>query len=400
VNSLGANVVDLMKLRTASGTALLTVFATPTGRLGYQNNVTTLSTTSTTPVSSSAWHKLEVHVVVNGDASRTQTFLDDQPVAALTRTESLGTTPVGRVQVGENLTGRSYDVGFDDVRVSAPDATPPSTPTGLTAAPGQSGLDLSWTPSTDDVGVTGYDVYLGADRVGSTTGTSFPVTGLLCGASYDVGVEAHDAAGNVSPRAPLTASTAACPPTALFADDFETGSTGRWTSNLGLVADATQAHGGSFGVRAASGAAGAAAWAYQQLPTPLGDLDATLWFRLNSVGPNVVDLMKLRTATGTALLTVFATSTGRLGYQNNVTSPSTTSSTIASMGAWHKLEVHVVVDGDASRTETLLDNQPVVALTKTESLGTTPVGRFQVGENIAGRTYDVGFDDVAVNPGS
>jgi hypothetical protein len=400
VNSLGANVVDLMKLRTASGTALLTVFATPTGRLGYQNNVTTLSTTSTTPVSSSAWHKLEVHVVVNGDASRTQTFLDDQPVAALTRTESLGTTPVGRVQVGENLTGRSYDVGFDDVRVSAPDATPPSTPTGLTAAPGQSGLDLSWTPSTDDVGVTGYDVYLGADRVGSTTGTSFPVTGLLCGASYDVGVEAHDAAGNVSPRAPLTASTAACLPTALFADDFETGSTGRWTSNLGLVADPTQAHGGSFGVRAASGAAGAAAWAYQQLPTPLGDVDAALWFRLNSIGPNVVDLMKLRTATGTALLTVFATSTGRLGYQNNVTSPSTTSSTVASMGAWHKLEVHVVVDGDASRTETLLDNQPVAGLTKTESLGTTPVGRFQVGENIAGRTYDVGFDDVAVNPGS
>jgi hypothetical protein len=110
--------------------------------------------------------------------------------------------------------------------------------------------------------------------------------------------------------------------------------------------------------------------------------------------------MKLRTATGTALLTVFATSTGRLGYQNNVTTLSTTSSTAASTGAWHELEVHVAVNGDASRTQTFLDGQPVAALSKTESLGTTPVGRVQVGENIAGRSYDVGFDDVAVNPGS
>jgi hypothetical protein len=59
-------VVDLLKLRTASGTALLTVFASPTGVLGYQNNVTTLSTYSHTAVSLGIWHKLELHVVING----------------------------------------------------------------------------------------------------------------------------------------------------------------------------------------------------------------------------------------------------------------------------------------------------------------------------------------------
>jgi hypothetical protein len=283
---------------------------------------------------------------------------------------------------------------------TAADTTAPSAPTGVSASPGQTSLGLSWTPATDDVAVSGYNVYVGGAEVGSTATTAYSVTGLTCGTRYDLAVETYDAAGNVSARAPVTASTSPCPVSGLFADDFETGTLGRWTANLGLVADATQAHGGSFGVRAASGTGGAAAWAYQQLPSAQGDVDATLWFRLNSVGPNVVDLMKLRTATGTALLTVFATSTGRLGYQNNVTTLSTTSSTAASTGAWHELEVHVAVNGDASRTQTFLDGQPVAALSKTESLGTTPVGRVQVGENIAGRSYDVGFDDVAVNPGS
>jgi hypothetical protein len=33
---------------------------------------------------------------------------------------SLGTTPVGKLQVGENISGRSYDVTLDDVSVSTP----------------------------------------------------------------------------------------------------------------------------------------------------------------------------------------------------------------------------------------------------------------------------------------
>jgi hypothetical protein len=259
-------------------------------------------------------------------------------------------------------------------------------------------LGVSWSAATDDVGVSGYRVYVGGTRVGSTTATSYAVTGLACGTSYDVGVEAYDAAGNVSPRASVTASTSACPPAALFADDFESGNLARWSTNLGLVADAGQARTGSFGARAASGAGGAA-WAYQQLPATQTSLGSSLWFRVNSVGQNVVDLLKLRTATGTALLTVFASPTGVLGYQNNVTNVSTYSGTTASASTWHKLEVKVVVNGDASTTQTFLDGQPVTALTRTESLGTIPIGRVQLGENITGRSYDVAFDDLTVTAG-
>jgi hypothetical protein len=97
---------------------------------------------------------------------------------------------------------------------------------------------------------------------------------------------------------------------------------------------------------------------------------------------------------------VFASPTGVLGYQNNVTAASTYSSAPVSRGVWHSLEVRVVINGTSSRTETLLDGQPVPALTKTESLGTTPIGRFRLGENISGRTYDVAFDDVVLSPPS
>jgi hypothetical protein len=123
-----------------------------------------------------------------------------------------------------------------------------------------------------------------------------------------------------------------------------------------------------------------------------------MWFKVVGMGQNVVDLFKLRTASGAALLTVFASPTNVLGYQNNVTAASSYSTAPVARGVWHSLEVRVVINGTSSRTETWLDGQPVPALTKTESLGTTPIGRFQLGENISGRTYDVAFDDVALTP--
>jgi len=280
--------------------------------------------------------------------------------------------------------------------VGSGDTVPPSTPTGLSATPGQASLALSWSPSTDNVGVAGYNVYRAGNRLGSTSATGYTASGLSCGTAYDLAVEAFDTAGNLSARAPLTASTSPCPPPPLFADGFESGNLSRWTSNLGLVADSGQAHNGSFGARSSSGSSGAAAWAYAQLGAEQSNLDYTLWFKLLAQGANVVDLLKLRTASGAALLTMFASPTGVLGYQNNITTISTYSRTAISPGVWHKLELHTVVNGAASQTETWLDDQPVADLTRTESLGTTPIGRIQLGENIAGRSYDVAFDDVNV----
>ena len=201
----------------------------------------------------------------------------------------------------------------------------------------------------------------------------------------------------MSARAVVSASTSACAPAALFADGFETGDVSRWSANFGLVADSSQAHSGQFGARATSTGA-ASAYAFAQLSAEQSTLDTTMWFKVLSLGANVVDVAKLRTGSGAALLTVFVSPTGVLGYQNNVTTVSTYSTTPVSQAVWHKLVVRTVINGTASQVSTWLDDQPVGALTKTESLGTTGVGRVQVGENITGRTYDLALDDITIAP--
>jgi chitodextrinase len=93
------------------------------------------------------------------------------------------------------------------------DATPPATPSNLSATGATvSSLTLSWSPSTDNVGVAGYTVYVNGAKVGNPTGTSYTFSGLACGTGYTFGVEAYDTAGNISGRASLTAATSACPP--------------------------------------------------------------------------------------------------------------------------------------------------------------------------------------------
>ena len=58
--------MNLLKFRTGTGTSLFAVFASNTGFLGSRNDVTPLSTFSTTPVTKGVWHELQVHVLVNG----------------------------------------------------------------------------------------------------------------------------------------------------------------------------------------------------------------------------------------------------------------------------------------------------------------------------------------------
>jgi len=79
------------------------------------------------------------------------------------------------------------------------DTTPPSTPANL-AASGvtSSSVNLSWSPSTDNVGVTGYDIIRNGSVTNTVTGTSTTVSGLTPSTSYQFAVRARDAAGNTS----------------------------------------------------------------------------------------------------------------------------------------------------------------------------------------------------------
>ena len=85
------------------------------------------------------------------------------------------------------------------VSVTAPDTTPPTVPTNLTAtAVSSSQINLSWTASTDNVKVTGYEVYRNGTKINTTSLTTYSDTGLAAATTYMYTVKAYDAAGNIS----------------------------------------------------------------------------------------------------------------------------------------------------------------------------------------------------------
>ncbi|KFE99888.1 endonuclease I [Chryseobacterium formosense] len=89
-----------------------------------------------------------------------------------------------------------------------PDNQPPTAPTNLIANnPTSSTVALSWTASTDNIGVTGYDVYANGVLKTTVSGTSTTVQGLNSSTAYNFHVIAKDAAGNLSPQSNTATET-------------------------------------------------------------------------------------------------------------------------------------------------------------------------------------------------
>ena len=114
----------------------------------------------------------------------------------------LGLTPVTQY----DYTIMAYDAANNTSALSsvlrattAYDTTAPSIPTSLSASDAtDTTIHLTWNASSDNVAVTGYDLYRGNVIITSTTGTTFTDTGLTINALYSYRVRAHDAAGNNS----------------------------------------------------------------------------------------------------------------------------------------------------------------------------------------------------------
>jgi len=108
----------------------------------------------------------------------------------------------GNVSVASNQATVLLSIGRD--------TTPPSAPTNLAAGTvTSSAVALSWTASSDDVGVVVYQVYAGGSTpVATATSTRATLGGLMAGTGYTFTVQALDAAGNVSsPSAALSVTT-------------------------------------------------------------------------------------------------------------------------------------------------------------------------------------------------
>jgi len=185
----------------------------------------------------------------------------------------------------------------------------------------------------------------------------------------------------------------------LFGDDFESGDLSRWSSVAGLGVQQQEAFGGSWGARGTSVDPGGPASAQRSLSA--GQLDVTVGLRVKVLsigGTSSVNFVKLRTAAGVAIAELFVTPGRLLGFRNDVTAVSTTSSTVLPSGSWQRLDFRVAVNGASSTVQVLLGGVAVPGLsTTTASLGTTAVGRVQLGENLTGRVYDMAYDDLTLD---
>ncbi|MET7787972.1 glycoside hydrolase family 48 protein [Streptomyces sp900116325] len=88
------------------------------------------------------------------------------------------------------------------------DTEPPTAPAGLTVtATTNNSVSLSWSASTDNVAVTGYDVYRNGVLAGSTTTRTFTDQGLAAATAYSYAVAARDAGGNTSALSTTVSAT-------------------------------------------------------------------------------------------------------------------------------------------------------------------------------------------------
>jgi fibronectin type 3 domain-containing protein len=159
--------------------------------------------------------------VTGSDANRTQSQLVDMTPATTSFTDAallVGATFMDPLTNVSMTTLATSSVGAD-VRISfVPDETAPSQPGGFKAtALDPYRIGLSWTSSTDNIGVAGYRITRNATLVGTVTGTSYTDAGLLPSTAYNYQIVAFDAGGNSSTGAAAGATTLTpdlVPPTA------------------------------------------------------------------------------------------------------------------------------------------------------------------------------------------
>jgi chitodextrinase len=180
------------------------------------------------------------HLASTYDGATLRLFVNGTEVGSLASTGNIATS-TGDLWIGANNVWPEWFSGLiDEVRVynralsaaeintdmnrsvGIPDTEAPTAPTNLVKTGSTAAsISISWSASTDNVGVAGYRIFRGTTEVGTTAGTMFTIPSLACGTAHDLSVEAYDFSTNVSPRAQLTASTSDCdvtPPTVSVTD--------------------------------------------------------------------------------------------------------------------------------------------------------------------------------------
>ena len=187
--SVASNAVSVTTLAPVPDTTAPT--APTLSASGTTTSTTNLSWTGATDNVGVTGYNVYQGTTLLGSTTTATTFA----VTGLTASTSYTFTVVAKDAAG-NVSVASNAV---TVTTLTPDTTAPTAPTLSASGTTATTTNLSWTGATDNVGVTGYDVYRGTTLLGSTTtATTYAVTGLTASTTYTFTVKAKDAAGNVS----------------------------------------------------------------------------------------------------------------------------------------------------------------------------------------------------------
>ena len=193
---------------------------------------------ATAPLATGTW----TYLAVTYDGQALRLYVNGDEVSSVARTGRIAASGRPLELGGDSIYGQGFQGLIDEVRVynvaltpteirsdmetpvvsgTARDTEPPSAPGTLTATPvGVGEVDLSWGASTDNVGVTGYQVErcLGAScttfaQIATPTTTTYKDTSVTASNTYSYRVRATDAAGNLSPYSNTANATTPTPDT-------------------------------------------------------------------------------------------------------------------------------------------------------------------------------------------
>jgi uncharacterized protein YjdB len=133
-------------------------------------------------------------------------------IATVSSTGLVTAVAEGSATITATSEGISGNASVTVTAAPAPDQTPPSIPQNLVGlAVGPTQVNLSWSASTDNVGVTGYRVFRNGTQVGTPTAPAFQDVNASASTTYSYTVAAVDAAGNVSAQSNSVSVTTPAP---------------------------------------------------------------------------------------------------------------------------------------------------------------------------------------------
>ncbi|MEA2596830.1 MAG: hypothetical protein QOF01_3299 [Thermomicrobiales bacterium] len=196
------------------------------------------------------------------------------------------------------------------------------------------------------------------------------------------------------PTAPAATATPSLP----IADGFETGDLAGWTEVEGLAVQQEIVAHGAWAARAASAGSPVSPGSPSSALRPIGKAEDDLFvrtrFNLLGAGDNPVTLLALESRNGRPVLSALVTREGKLAFRLARNGAATEFRSITP-GEWHDLQLHVRIDGARSLIEVWYDGE--LLFSDTARVGTTEVASLRLGDDATDRTFEVAFDDLAID---